>query len=516
MLLFAGVVAVHAVALPNGFVYDDHEVVLRQAPARSVSDVARLFAEPHGLPQSQLPYYRPIPRASLLVQKGLHGDWALGFHAANALLMGGVAVAARALLRAPGLGVGPVAATWAAAAFAIHPIASETSFPIASGRETAWPALFVLLALATWLRDRRGLALLAGAAALWSKEQAIVLPLLIAWADALGVGAAPPVRRVRVWAARLLPWLALVALYLVVRQAVLPPPPDGGSPQQLLAWIAQHPFGPLQSLLYLLQSALTPSAALLYEPRLAVWLSPMRAAAAAAAFTAVLALAWARGPRGAVWFWLGWLPLGMAFHLGWLPVETQFSERYVLLSSLGVVALVALAAEHLADTKPAARRFVPVVAVAILVLLASLSLQRAGYYRDELAFTRQWVASDPRHGNAHASLGAALAREGRDDEAIPALREAVRLEPRLASTWYNLGVLLARDGQRDQAIEALTQAVRADARDPDAHYALGVLRGERSESALAEFHLRAALALRPDWHEARAALERFKATTPPR
>jgi hypothetical protein len=113
LLLFAGVVALHCVALPNGFVYDDHEVVLQQAPVRSVADVARIFVEPHGLPQSQLPYYRPIPRATLLIQKGLHGDRALGFHAANAVLMGGLALAGLALLRSPGLGLGLAGATWA-------------------------------------------------------------------------------------------------------------------------------------------------------------------------------------------------------------------------------------------------------------------------------------------------------------------------------------------------------------------------------------------------------------------
>jgi tetratricopeptide (TPR) repeat protein len=234
------------------------------------------------------------------------------------------------------------------------------------------------------------------------------------------------------------------------------------------------------------------------------------------AFCVVLAGAWARGPRAAVWFWLGWLPLGMVFHLGWLPVETQFSERYLLLSSIGVAALVALAAGRAADRVPAKRRLVPIGAALALLVLSGLSLHRSGYYRDEFAFTRQWVASDPLHGNAHASLGAALARAGHDDDAIAELREAVRLEPRLASAWYNLGVVLAREGRRHEAIDALTGAVRTDAGDPDIRYALGVLQGERGDIAAAELHLRAALALRPDFPEAAAALERFTAPSPPR
>lgn len=514
LLLFGGVVALHAVALPNGFVYDDHEVVLHQQPVQTPRDLARMFSEPHGLPQSRLPYYRPVARASLLVQKGLHGDQPALFHAANALLSGAIALAALSLLRAPGLGLAPPAAGWAAAAFAVHPIASETSLPIASGRETALPALFVLLALAAWLRGRRALALAAGALALWSKEQAIVLPALVACADALGLGSDPPPRRVRVLALRVLPWLGLVAVYLAARSAILPPAPDDTG-EGLLAFVAAHPLGPLQSLLYLLQSAFAPGAALLYEPRFAVWFSPLRAALAALAFAAVLALALRRGPRAAVAFWLAWLPLAMAFHLGWLPVEAQYAERYVFLASLGVFALVALAASGVAERAPRAGRALAVAGVASLLVLAALTAQRARFYRDEIAFTRQWVASDPAHFNAQASLGAALARAGRHEEAIGALREAVRLEPRLAAAWYNLGVLLAEAGRVDEALDAFASALRADARDADAHYARGVLLARRGEREAAERHLRSALALRPDWLEARAALARVTAAPDP-
>ncbi|HEY8494359.1 MAG TPA: tetratricopeptide repeat protein, partial [Myxococcota bacterium] len=445
---------------------------------------------------------------------GLHGDWAAPFHLANALVMGGIALAARALLRAPGLGLGAAGATWAAAAFALHPIASETSFPIASGRETALPVLFVLLAMAAWLRGRRALALAAGAAALWSKEQAIVLPALVALADALRLGADPPGPRVRAWAVRLAPWLALVVLYLLVRRAIVPP--SGDPPGTLWAWIAAHPFAPLASGLYLVQSAFAPTAALLYEPRLEVWLSVPRAALALVTFAAVLAAALARGPRAAVAFWVGWMPLGMAFHLGWLPVEVQFSERYLVLSSLALAALVALAGGGLAARGPSWRPALAAAGAAVLILLAVLTVQRAGAYRDELAFTRRWVASDPAHANAQASLGAVLARHGRDDEALAALREAVRLEPRLAAAWYNQGVLLARNGRLDEAREAFAACLRADANDADAHYALGVLLARRGERADAEAHLRRALALRPGFGEARAALAELTERPAPR
>lgn len=520
-------VLVFLVYLPdvrNGFVYDDHEVILQQAPLRSLGQLLRVFAEPHGLPQSNLPYYRPTTRASLLLQKGLHGDEPALFHLVNALLMSAVAVAAHALLRSPALGLSAGAAAWAATAFALHPIASECVHPIASGRESSMPAIFMLASIAAWFRGgtrgRVGSALLF-AVALWSKEQAIVVPLLVALADLLRLAPDPPGRRLLRWIARLAPFAIVLAIYLAIRGAVVPQAPDDGEGLARLAahWRA-HPFGPLESLLFLLQSAFAPNAALFYEPSFAAWFSPRRAVIAVLAFAATLATVFALRPaerpapsRAASLFWVGWVPVAMLLNANLLPLEALFAERYVFVSSLGVAALVATAgrrgAAHIGRPRVATA-----AGVAVLIALAATSVHRGSYYRDELAFTRQWVATAPGHANAHASLGAALAREGRLEAALPPLREAVRLEPRLAAAHYNLGATLAELGRRDEAIEAFRETLRQWDGDADAHYALGVLLAQRGEVGEAQRELREAIRLRPGWTEPAAVLRRLEAATP--
>jgi tetratricopeptide (TPR) repeat protein len=513
--LAALVLLVYLPDLRNGFVYDDHEVVLQQAPVRSPAELARVFAEPHGLPQSQLPYYRPITRASLLVQKGLHGDAAPLFHLANAALMSATAVVAFALLRTPALALSPWAAAWGAAVFAVHPIASECVHPIASGRESAMPALFMIATLACWMRGRRIAAYACFAAALWSKEQAITVPLLAAWADLLGLAPGAPGRRVGAWLRRMAPFALVTAAYLFVRGAVVPQNEgDGAFWARFAAHWAAHPVAPLEAALFLLQSAFAPRAALAYEPSFAVWFSAPRALAANAAFAAVVTvLATSRAlafPARVVAFWVGWIPLAMLLNANILPIETAFAERYLLVSSLGIAALVAALGDRLAQ-RTAATRAIAAVAIALLVALAAITIHRSGYYRDEVAFGRQWVATSPQHANAHASLGAALARAELDAEAIAALREAVRLEPALAAAHYNLGVVLARRGARDEAIAAFEGALRAYPGDADAHYALGVLLAQRGATADAAAHLREALRLRPDFAEAATALRRLDA-----
>lgn len=503
----------------NGFVYDDHEVVLQQRGIRSPAELARVFAEPHGLPQSQLPYYRPITRATLLLQKGIHGDVAALFHLANAALMSAAAVLAFGLLRQPAFALSPWAAAFGAAAFALHPIASECVHPIASGRESAIPALFMIATLSLWIRGRRPAAYLCFAAALWSKEQAITVPLLAAWADLLGLAADPPGRSARAWVRRMTPFAIVVFLYLFVRGMVVPH--DAGDDDFLARFAAHwsaHPFGPLESALFLLQSSFAPRAALAYEPAFETWFSALRSCFAVGAFAiavGVLASRHGRGfPRAVIAFWIGWLPLAMLLNANLLPLEAAFAERYIFVSSLGVAALVAAAGDRLAS-RPGSARAVAAIGLAVLAALAATSIARGAFYRDEIAFGRQWVATSPRHANAQASLGAALARAERDDEAITALRQATRLEPKLAAASYNLGVLLARSGKRDEAIAAFEAALRAWPDDADAHYALGVLLAQRGSRDAGAAHLREAARLRPDFGEAREALRKIENTTAP-
>lgn len=517
-VLFCAVVAVHLVAsVRNGFVYDDFEVLLAQASVRSAGDAARLFAEPHGLPLSGLPYYRPIPRLTLLAQKGLHGERPAAFHAGNALLMGGLALAGFAVLRRRRFALPPGAAALGAAAFALHPLASSVAHPISSGRETAIPALFVLCAVAAWLGGggrRRGAALVAFALALLSKEQALVTPALLLAADALRLPPDAPGRDPRAWLVRHAPVAGVGLLYLLLRARVFAAP--SGEEDPGLAGVvglvattwAADPLGPLRVLAFAVQSFFAPSASLAYEPPFAVWFSPVRLVAA----TVLLGLCLAgtlglgrRADRAPTLYWLLWVPIGAALTLRLLPQEAPFAERFVFLSSLGFVALATTAAARFAEARGATRA-VAGAGLALVAVLSAMTVQRGVPYRDGLAFARQWVASNPVHGNARYAHGTALAAAGRTAEAVAELREATRLEPALASAHYNLGVLLAGQGRTGEAMESFRTALALHPEDASAHFALGTLLARSGRRAEAVAHLREAARLAPGWDEPARAL----------
>lgn len=494
--------AVGCVYLPsvgNEFLYDDHEVIEVQPRPRSIGQIARIFAEPHF---RGLPYYRPVVRASLLGQKAAHGDVPALFHLGNALLAGAAAIAAFALLRAPRLGLGPIPATLAAAAFAVHPVASSVVHPIASGRETLLPAVFVLASMAGWLRGRHGIALACFAAALGSKEQAAVLPALFVLADALALSPdAPPIRldALRRWITRYAGVVSIALAYLALRRTVLGPTP--------LEWALPDAPPPLASLAFGAQVVLTPFLELRYEPELGVWLAPARLAIGAALLVALFVIARrvAAPTRGVALFWIGWFVATQLPTANLLRQEAPFDERYAFLASLAFPALAAPVIAALATTRQR-RRVAIGASLALCVALASVSVRRAAYFHDDAAFAAQWLRTNPSSPEAHHLLAVRAAEAGRTDEAVSHYRDALAVAPDSPDLRVNLAVALAQLGRADEARAQLERAIAIDPGHPEARTTLGTLlaRAGRLDEAAAQH--RAAIAAAPRMAAAHANL----------
>jgi Tfp pilus assembly protein PilF len=524
------VAGVHLPALEGGFVYDDRILILEQPPPRGLRDLARVFAERHWF---NLPYYRPVSRLTMVWQKGLHGNEPAPYHAFNLALGVAVSLLCYALLRQPAFGIGRVPALLAAALFGAHPVSADCIYPISSGRETLIPVALSLASLVAWLRAGaawRAAALVALALALLAKEQCVVLPLCLVWADLLGVSQDPPGRSARRWLFRCLPLLAILAGYAALRALVF-----GGGGGLRLA-VALQPLGPLLSVLYALQTLFAPFAELVYEPRLEIWLSPPRLGAALLAALA-LAVAAARGPkqsRRAALFFAGVALISLAPTANLLVQEAPFAERYGLLALAGVAGAAASAVAARVGSKAAARA---AVAAALLVALgaAALSRGRAPAWADDLAFHSQWLRTDPLaaqpqvglgqwyaergslaesrahyeaaialrpdYAVAHASLGAVLLAHGEDAEAVRTLERAAALDPTAATTWSNLGVALARLGRSAEARAAYGRALELEPGLSAARHNLGALkqaRSARSDAKPGEGHRKQARSARSE------------------
>lgn len=469
--LVALVALTYAPAARLGFIYDDYELIVDREPPRSVPEIARVFVERHW---PTLPYYRPIPRASMLVQKALHENDPAPYHALNVVLIAALALAALALLRTGALALPWPLALAGAALFALHPIASSCVYPIASGRETLWPSLFELLAVIAWLRPGArayALALAATAAALLSKEHAVVLPVLFALADALGLSGAGRPRGPADWLRRYAPLAALLAAYFALRSFVF-----AGEGRLALAFV-EEPAGPPLSLLYALQVLVAPTAPLVYEPVVAVWLSGWRLAAALIACVALLAALARRdaATRARALFWTGWLVIGLAPTANLLLQEARFDERYVLLASLGFVALLLTALEPLWQRRGAARAALACALALAIAGAATISAQRARYFADDAAFLSRWIESDPGRAQPHISLGKLAARDRDFTGAANHFLAALERAPESADALNGLGLAFEALGQPQRAEQSYLRAIALEPRNGWAHNNLGVL-----------------------------------------
>lgn len=176
----------------------------------------------------------------------------------------------------------------------------------------------------------------------------------------------------------------------------------------------------------------------------------------------------------------------------------------------------------------------------LAVLARAVGLHRERRFAEAESLYRQVVALLPDHVDANHNLGAALAQQGKLDEAIPFLRRAIDLQPGKTKHWsvcievlaasgdfasaaalyrsliecqpdsallhFNLGNLLARAGALDEAAQSLRSAARLNPGLAEAHNNLGnvlKLQGHQDQAASA---YRAALVAKPDLVEARANL----------
>lgn len=117
-------------------------------------------------------------------------------------------------------------------------------------------------------------------------------------------------------------------------------------------------------------------------------------------------------------------------------------------------------------------------------------------------------SEDPAASAANAQ-GVSLARANRTDEALVTFRQVIRLRPDYAEAFFNLGVALAHSDEpeaKSEAIRAYRSALHRKPDYPEARFNLGVALAQTGDLTGAETELAEAVRLRPDWAQAKQAL----------
>ncbi len=490
----AAVAWVYAPVWRAGFIWNDSDYVT--APAlRSLGGLWRIWTELGATEQ-----YYPVLHSWFWVQQWIFGDAPAGYHVVNvalhALAAGLFALVLRRLA-VPG-------AWFAAAVFALHPVAVESVAWISEQKNTLSLAFYLAAALA-WLRfeERRAprdyaVASALFALALLSKSVTATLPaalLVVAWW-----------RRGRIEWTRdvrpLAPWFAAGAVFGL-----------------FTAWVehrvvgargADFELGLIERVLlagrvswFYLGKLVWPAELIFIYPRWDVsasvwwqWLFP-------AALLGALALAWrmrdwSRAPLAAGLFFLGSLFPTMGFFNVYAFQFSFVADHWQYLPMLGPIALFAGGAVWFAERLAREQRLLAGAAgVTLCALLGGLSWLQSGLYRDIETFYRRTLAANPDSWMGRNNLGLLLLDAGRADEALTQLREAARLKPRHAEVANNLGAAWRATGHAAASLTEFRRATELKAGYVEAEFNLALALAESGAAGEAEEHYRRVLALRP-------------------
>src|SRR5258708_5999805 len=185
----------------HGFVKDDFRWI-SESRVEGVADALALFVRDNG-------FYRPLVGLSFAADHALFGVRPFPYAVTNLLVILAAAAALHALARA--LGLSPGAAAFAAAAFLLNPHGIKDAILWISGRTSGLLTLLSLLAALAFARGRVWWSAGAVLFALFCKEEAVLLPAILAAGAAVRAPGGLP-HRVRL--ALLLSWPLFLPLPL--------------------------------------------------------------------------------------------------------------------------------------------------------------------------------------------------------------------------------------------------------------------------------------------------------------
>lgn len=522
-------------ALGYGFVYDDDVQVFDSVAARNWQSPYTYFVRSVWNPMAAGPlnhnYYRPLFYFWMRINAALFGYRAFWWHLTAIMLHLAATILVFYLIRR--YFENAWIPTAGALIFGVHPSHIESVVWV-SGVTDPLAAIGILGSLLFWLRatdlrrerlgalpetsrnpksavrGQRAASLLCYAAALASKETAVVFPLIL-FLYALADLAAPseflsdPVAdfppRLRSAVREALPYAGLAVVYVIARA------------------VALHPFASRPPWISRTNVLLTAPSVLLFYIGHLVW--PFRlhlfydfhlvgSVNQASFWLPLLLLAALAG--GALWFWrrVRWpgipaaavwilLPLAPVLNIALFQPDDFVHDRYLYLPVIGPAIVGAFLTQKIWGSGKAPRRR-PValisVTLVIAVLAASTAMQSAPWQNNLALYTD--AAAHSSNTMARNNLASELASRDQLEEARTVLQGVISQRPDFWLANYNLGYVQYRLRHLDEAETLLRHAMTLNPMDPDTHTYLGLTLLREDRLADSEAQLRQAIALKPD------------------
>jgi len=509
--------AVYFNALFNAFVFDDIFQILENQWIRDIRNIPAIFSQSvwgFNSKASVLHYYRPMMHLVYTFNYYLFGLKPWGFHLVNIVMHAGVSVlvfvtASRLLRGSHFSSVNPYLSPpfIAALLFATHPVHTEVVTWAAAVPELSF-TFFSLLSLYLYIRSDKGsinsyvLSLVSYAFALFSKETALTLPIILAAYD-FGLQEGPG-RSFKEYLRRYIPYLTVTALYLIMRSYGL----RDVAPVTKVVELSVYGYviNSLSFFAHYLVKLIFPvhlNAYHMFHPITSV-LEPEGLLALSIAVIFMILVTMALKMNRPVFFSLVLVavPLIPTFYIIGNS-EVGISERYLYFPSFGFVLLLVIAADKIRINKPEMTVGLGMVLASVIGLYSVGTVSRNTIWKDEYTFFADTVKKSPDSAILHEALSGVLFNRGETDESIRESLQALTLNPSYAPAYIDLGAAYNKKGRLDKSAECFLIALQLKPLSWEAYHGLGVtyLNSGRVDEAIEQFEI--SLRLNPGFFDAR-------------
>jgi Tfp pilus assembly protein PilF len=133
--------------------------------------------------------------------------------------------------------------------------------------------------------------------------------------------------------------------------------------------------------------------------------------------------------------------------------------------------------------------------------IAAVYYEGRGDFESAVAEYHKAITADPQSSLLHLYLASAFIQKGDFEQAGEELRQTVDLDPENIDVYKGLGAIYLQQQKFKQAGSIFKLLLGLDSRDAQSHFYLGDICYELGDYPAAEKELKAALKLRPDYHE---------------
>ncbi|SNB46635.1 tetratricopeptide repeat protein [Geobacter sp. DSM 9736] len=184
---------------------------------------------------------------------------------------------------------------------------------------------------------------------------------------------------------------------------------------------------------------------------------------------ALAAFAWyLRARRPLISFGIAWFFLSLLVESTFIPLDAAVEHRlYMAVFGFAVIVLDLL--------KNLPRRLLVAAVTAGIIVYSGLTWQRNALWSDTIAFARDNVQKAPANQRNYLTLATAYADRGRWTEAENTLRAAIKVRPDHHVPYENLGSALVQQGRLREALFYYRMALSLTPEYPNALYNMGVV-----------------------------------------